>query len=165
MLGLGVFGAISNIILKKKGSPAADGSGRLEMKAEYRMLPMIPGSALIPIGLFLYGWSAYYSVQYVVPILGTCILGIGNLAVFMSINLYLIDAFTIYAASALAANAVIRSIAGAVLPLAGERMYGALGLGWGNSLLAFIAVALIPVPWFLYTKGEWLRNKFPMKGL
>lgn len=78
---------------------------------------------------------------------------------------YLVDAFTIYAASALAANTLIRSIAGAVLPLAGLQMYAALGMGWGNSLLAFIALALLPVPFFIIKKGEWLRTKFPLKDL
>jgi hypothetical protein len=40
----------------------------------------------------------------------------------MPIATYLIDAYQIYAASALAANAVLRSLAGAVLPLAGPKM-------------------------------------------
>jgi len=79
--------------------------------------------------------------------------------------MYLIDAFTIYAASALAANTVVRSVAGAVLPLAGLSMYEALGLGWGNSLLGFIAAALIPVPILILRYGEWLRNRFEIKNL
>lgn len=78
---------------------------------------------------------------------------------------YLVDAFTVYAASALAGNTVVRSIVGAVLPLCGLQMYEALGLGWGNSLLGFIAVALIPVPFFVMKKGEWLRTKYALKNL
>lgn len=50
----------------------------------------------------------------------------------MTINTYLVDAFTIHAASAMAANTVLRSIFGAVLPLCGLKMYAKLGLGWGN---------------------------------
>lgn len=41
----------------------------------------------------------------------------------------------------MAANTVFRSLAGALLPLAGPKMYAALGLGWGDSLLRFIALA------------------------
>jgi hypothetical protein len=63
---------------------------------------------------------------------------------------YIVDTFDIYSASALAANMVLRSLGGAFLPLAGEDMYATLGLGWGNSLLAFIAVALIPVPFAIF---------------
>jgi hypothetical protein len=72
---------------------------------------------------------------------------IGNIAVFMCITTYLIDAFTIYAASAMAANTAVRCMMGALLPLAGQSMYQSMGLGWGNSLLGYIAVLCIPVPW------------------
>ena len=73
--------------------------------------------------------------------------------------------FSIYAASALATNTVIRSIAGAVLPLAGLPMYRALGLGWGNSLLGFIAIGLMPMSIVLLKYGERVRKRFEIKGL
>lgn len=76
----------------------------------------------------------------------------------MPIQLYLVDAFTIYAASALAANTVLRSLVGAILPLAGRQMYMTLGLGWGNSLLAFIALAMCPIPLIFYKYGERIRT-------
>lgn len=68
------------------------------------------------------------------------------------------SAYTIYAASAMAANTVLRSLGGAVLPLAGRRMYASLGLGWGNSLLAFIALAMTPLIWFFLKYGERIRT-------
>lgn len=76
----------------------------------------------------------------------------------MTVSTYLVDAFTIYAASAMAANTVFRSLAGAVLPLAGGKMYQTLGLGWGNSLLGFIALALSPLPIIFYVYGERIRK-------
>ncbi|KAL9580008.1 MAG: hypothetical protein Q9212_004751 [Teloschistes hypoglaucus] len=76
------------------------------------------------------------------------------------LSTYLIDAFTNYAASALAAATVLRSVLGAVLPLAGPKMYESLGLGWGNSLLAFIALAFGVMPWAFYRYGERLRTRF-----
>ena len=83
----------------------------------------------------------------------------------MCLQMYLVDAFAIYAASALAANTVVRSIAGAVLPLCGLKMYEALGLGWGNSLLGFIALAMVPLPFLIRKYGEYLRTKFALKNL
>jgi hypothetical protein len=77
----------------------------------------------------------------------------------------LVDTFTLYAASALAANTVVRSIFGAVLPLCGLRMYHALGLGWGNSLLAFVSLPLIPVAFLIVKYGELIRTKYPVKNL
>ena len=76
----------------------------------------------------------------------------------MPIQTYLVDAFTLHSASALAANTVLRSLVGALLPLAGQKMYAVLGLGWGNSLLAFIAIGLCPIPWIFYKYGERIRK-------
>lgn len=81
----------------------------------------------------------------------------------MPIQTYLVDAFTIYAASALAANTVLRSIFGAVLPLGGQQMYEKLGLGWGNSLLAFIALAFSPIPYLILRYGERMRKGSTLK--
>jgi hypothetical protein len=75
----------------------------------------------------------------------------------MTVATYLVDAFTVYSASVIAANTVFRALGGAVLPLAGGKMYAALGIGWGNSLLAFIAVALAPLPLVFYFYGERIR--------
>lgn len=71
------------------------------------------------------------------------------------------------AASALASNTVVRSLAGAGFPVsslqlprnraffnvisqlfAGE-MYKALGPQWASSLLGFVAVAMMPIPFVL----------------
>jgi hypothetical protein len=71
----------------------------------------------------------------------------------------------VYAASAIAANTIIRSIFGGLLPLSGLKMYDALGYGWGNSLLAFVALAMVSVPLFFYKYGEGIRKnpRFQMK--
>jgi hypothetical protein len=76
----------------------------------------------------------------------------------MPIMTYLIDAYTLYAASVIAANTVLRSLLGALLPLAGPPMYDALGYGWGNSLLGFIALGMIPIPFFFWFYGERIRT-------
>lgn len=156
LLGVLAFAAVSDRILKRK-------SAKGEMKPEYRIPPMIPGGFLIPIGLFWYGWSAKEHTHWIVPILGTMIIGMGNLAAFMCVSTYLVDAFPLYAASALSANTVIRSILGALLPLAGQQMYETLGVGWGNSLLAFIAVAFLPIPFMFYLWGEKIRTRYPLQ--
>lgn len=151
MLGIVIFGALSDRLVKalSKGG---------EMKPEYRLPPLIPGSLFIPMGLFWYGWSAQHHLHWIMPIIGTMWVGFGMLATFMPIQTYLVDAFTVHAASAIAANTVLRSAVGAFLPLAGPAMYKALGLGWGNSLLGFIAIALAPISIFFYKYGERVRK-------
>lgn len=75
----------------------------------------------------------------------------------------MVDSFTNFAASALAAVTFLRSIAGGLIPLAGTPMFNALGVGWGCSTLAFIAVALCPIPLLLTRYGELIRTKFPVR--
>ncbi|MCJ1470930.1 hypothetical protein MMC07_009578 [Pseudocyphellaria aurata] len=151
LVGVFIFGMASDRIVKAKSV-----SG--EMKPEYRLPPMIPGSFAVPFGLLIYGWSAENEVHWFVPIFGTSLVGLGILATFMPIQAYLIDAYTIHAASAIAANTVLRSLVGALLPLAGPSMYKNLGLGWGNSLLALIALAMCPIPVIFYKYGERIRT-------
>lgn len=76
----------------------------------------------------------------------------------MPTQTYLVDAFTVYAASVTAAATVFRSLVGALLPLAGNSMYDALGLGWGTSVLGFIAVAFIPMPLVFWKYGQRIRE-------
>jgi hypothetical protein len=74
----------------------------------------------------------------------------------------MIDAFVEHAASAIAALTATRSLLGAVLPLAGGPMYEKLGLGWGNSLLGFISLALVPPVWLIYKHGASIRKNHPV---
>jgi MFS family permease len=125
---------------------------------EDRLPPLLVGSCLVPIGLFWYGWSAKALAHWIVPIIGTAIFGMGMEYIFLPIQVYLIDTFTIYATSAIAANTVVRSLFGAIVPLAGNALYSHLGLGWGNSLLAFIAIAFAPFSLVLVKFGARIRT-------
>ncbi|GME24691.1 putative mfs multidrug protein [Neofusicoccum parvum] len=154
ILGLALVGKLSDATLRRVKA----GGG--EMKPEHR-LPFVltgPPAACIPAGLFIYGWTVEYHEHWAIALFGTMLIGFGLLACMMCVQTYLVDAYTKYAASAMAANAVLRSVFGALLPLAGLDLYKALGLGWGNSLLAFLALALIPVPILFKIFGERIRN-------
>lgn len=136
-----------------------------ERKPEYRIFLLPIGAVLLPAGLFTYGWTAQYQVHWIVPIIAEGIAGLGIMTMFFSTILYLIDSFTIYAASALAANGFIRSTGGGLLPLAGLTMYSNLGVGWGNSVLGFISLATFPISLYLLKYGGYLRERFAVKSL
>ncbi|KAK3682264.1 general substrate transporter [Podospora appendiculata] len=155
MVGIAVFGSLSDKIVKARTSAGH------EHKPEVRLLPSFTISAglTIPIGLFGYGWTTYYQVHWIVPMLFVLIFSAGLMGVMMCIQNYLLDAYPRYAASVTAALTVLRSLAGALIPLGGLQMYDALGLGWGNSLLGFVSLALIPIPLFFYKYGERIRMK------
>ena len=72
----------------------------------------------------------------------------------------MIDAYTKYAASAIAAGNILRSMTTATLPLAGMPIYDTLGYGWGNSLLAFISLVLGAMAVLFRKYGEQWREKF-----
>ncbi|ETS86082.1 hypothetical protein PFICI_04107 [Pestalotiopsis fici W106-1] len=125
----------------------------------------IPGALAFPAGLFMYGWAIEARLHWIVPQIGTAITGFGSILIFISIQTYLVDAFVLYAASAIGANAVLRGTAGAFLPLCGLKMYDKLGWGWGNSLLGFVALAFAPLPWIFGVYGARIRKWTPQLNL
>lgn len=152
-IGMAILGTQSDKIVKQA-------MAKRKAKPEDR-LPLrltVPGAIGFPIGCFIYGWTTYYQVHWIVPIMATSLVGLGNLTALMTIQTYLVDAFTIHAASAIAANTVLRSLFGCLLPLGGLSMYNSLGLGWGNSLLGFVSLAFIPVPILFKFYGERIRT-------
>jgi hypothetical protein len=77
----------------------------------------------------------------------------------LPIQLYIVDTFT-YAASALAAGSVVRSLLGFVFPLFAFQMFETMGNGPGYSLLAGLAILIgWPFPVWIYFYGEKIRAK------
>ncbi|MCJ1343178.1 hypothetical protein MMC31_001370 [Peltigera leucophlebia] len=154
LIGLFYVGYFSDETLRRR---AAAGK-TITPEDRLPLIITIPGSLAFPIGLFVYGWSAEEHVHWIVPQIGTAITGFGSILIFIGIQTYLVDAFIEYAASVIGANAVLRGTAGALIPLGGLNMYDTLGWGWGNSLLAFIALAFAPMPWVFGLYGAKIRN-------
>jgi MFS family permease len=44
---------------------------------EYRLPPTIAGAFIVPAGLFMFAWTTYSSVHWIVPIIGSTIFGMG----------------------------------------------------------------------------------------
>ncbi len=129
---------------------------------EMRLVDCLYSACLLPMTFFWYGWTAQFHVHWIAPLLGLLPFSIGIIGIWQPLQAYIIDAYGHYAASGLAAFAVLRSIVAAFLPLAGPQMYATLGLGWGNSLLGFICIALIPVPVLIYRYGAVIRKRYPV---
>ncbi|KAL2063344.1 hypothetical protein VTL71DRAFT_5149 [Oculimacula yallundae] len=153
LVGVAIGGFLSDRILKYLTAKNAG-----EPKPEFRLPTMMVGAFIVPAGLFMYGWTAEAKTHWILPIIGTALLGAGMVIAFLASSTYLIDAYTAHAASVTAASLVLRSLLGALLPLAGRSMYASLGVGWGTSVLAFIAVALLPLPFVFYMYGQSIRE-------
>lgn len=130
--------------------------GKFEPEMRLAITPLF--GLCLPITFFWYGWTAQYKVHWMAPIMSFMPFGFGMMGLFLPITTYLVDAYPMYAASALAANVVARSLVGAMLPLAGPTLYANLNYGWGNSVLGFISIAMVPVPLLIYKFGKRMRT-------
>ncbi|KAI9154993.1 Efflux pump atB [Paramyrothecium foliicola] len=82
-------------------------SGKSE--PEYRLVPGILGSVMVPVGLFIFSWTSISGIHWMVPIIGSGLFGCGQILVFTGIFTFLVDAYPKYAASALASNGLFRT--------------------------------------------------------
>lgn len=133
------------------------------MKPEYRLPHMILGGITLPIGFFIYGWTAELHAHWIAPIIGTGVIGFGLILVSLPLTNYLVDAFQAHAASGQAVLLFTRCIVGSLLPLAAVPLYAKLGYGWGNSVLGFISLAFVPVPIAFLRFGERIRRNSKYK--
>jgi len=131
-------------------------------RPEFRVPLMLPGAVLVPAGLLVYGWCAQRRTHWLGPDVGAAVFAAGTMACFQCIQAYLVDTYTLYAASALAAATVLRSLAGFGFPLFAPRLFERLDYGWGTTLLAALAVLIgWPAPLLLWRYGEALRARSP----
>ncbi|KAI9671668.1 MAG: hypothetical protein M1831_003196 [Alyxoria varia] len=129
-------------------------------KPEYRLPLANIGSFLLPLTLFWFGWTIEYSVHWAAPICATVFYGLGQVAIFNCVQNYYIDAFPQFAASAIAAGAVTRSLVGGIVPLFASGLFERLGYGWGWSTFGFLIMFLSPSPFLFMRYGEKLRKRF-----
>jgi MFS family permease len=154
LFGLAVFGYIHGTLPKHFKHPS---------KPEIQLLPMIVGAPLASIGLLIFGWAVEKEVHWMVAVLGMSIFSMSLVGFMFPMSTYLVSVFKFYAASALAATSIMRMLSGALIPLCADRLYHRFGDGWGNTLLAGLALCLTPVPWFFYKKGEYLRERYAVQ--
>lgn len=117
-------------------------------------------ACLTPIGQLWFSWTCVpRSIHWAAPIAAGIPFGAGNTAIFIYASNYLVHSYGIYAASAMAGNAVIRSFLGGTLPLAGPALYSRIGANWAGTLLGLLEVLIIPIPFMFYRYGATIRRK------
>ncbi|KAL8279684.1 hypothetical protein RQP46_007997 [Phenoliferia psychrophenolica] len=129
---------------------------------EARLPVGIAGGVCLVVGLAWFAGSAGPKVHWIVPILAGVPFGAGLVFVFLSLMNYLIDAYTVYAASVLAANSVLRSLFGMAFPLFTTDMYKNLGVNWASAVPGFLALACFPFSIIFWKYGARIRAKSTM---
>lgn len=129
-------------------------------RPEFRVPIMIPGALLVPAGLLIFGWTAEYHTHWIGPNIGAALMTSGVIVGFQCIQGYLVDTYSRYAASAVGATTVLRSIAGFGFPLFAPDLYSSLGYGKGNTVLAAVGILIgWPAPFLLWRYGPYLRAR------
>jgi hypothetical protein len=149
---------------------------------ELRLYPAMIGSFGLPTGLFWFGWTSKADISWVSPTVAIMLFAWGNLCVFISTSQYMVDTYRgITVASAMSANSLARYGLAGAFPLFILQsksslnfensieliapVYSKLHISWASSFLGFVAIALLPVPWVLFTTGKRLRALSKFEGL
>lgn len=130
------------------------------------------GGFLLPLSLFWFAWYIVFlglhpavfthiylrtsqpSIHWIVPILAGVPFGIAVAQILQSLTAYLLDAYTIYAASAIAATVVLRSLLAMAFPLFSPSLFSAVGDQWASTLFAFLALICTPMPILFWVSAE-----------
>lgn len=127
------------------------------------------GSCMMPIGVFIFGWTASPDIHWMGPIIGAAIFAIGAFIIFQTLFNYLSMSFWRYMASVFAGNCLFRSVIAGCFPLFAHPLFTNLGsekfpVGWGSSVLGFICVGMIAIPILFYINGPKLRARSRYAG-
>lgn len=131
-----------------------------EARPEFRLPLANIGAIFIPVSLFWFAWTVEKHAHWFATISSTFFYGIGQVMILNCTQNYFIDSFEKYAASAIDAGTVFRSLVGGIIPLFAPALFKSLGYGWGISTFAFVSIVLAPAPILFYVYGEKIREKY-----
>lgn len=80
-----VFACMSDKILRRmrmRKNGSKDGDGEM-MKPEYKLPLTVISGVIMPVGFFWYGWAAQAKIHWIMPFVGTAVLGYGNAIVYV----------------------------------------------------------------------------------
>lgn len=154
---IGIFFAMLVMPFQERWYKAATVDGP---RPEARLFPMMIGAIVLPIGLFIFGFTgAYAHVHWIGPCVGGALFGFAMLMLYIAANSYIVDSYANFAASAIAAKTLTRSEVGASVPLWVTQMFHNMGFQYAGLLLALIGCCLAPIPFLFYYKGEAVRQR------
>ncbi|KAL6229182.1 hypothetical protein BDW75DRAFT_250022 [Aspergillus navahoensis] len=126
---------------------------------EWRLRPTMLGGPVFTLGLFWFGWTGFTSrIHWAVPAAAGIPIGFGILCIFLPCFNYLVDAYLPVAASAVAANIILRSAFASAFPLFTRQMFENMKVQWAATMLGCLAAVLVPIPYVFKALGPRLRR-------
>lgn len=116
-------------------------------------------ATLLPVGLFIFGFTSTPTTHWISPTIAICLATMGIFSVYLATFNYLADVYHTYASSALAAQSCCRNVLGGVFPLVALPLFKNLGNAGAGGLLGGIGLALTFVPWVLVFFGSKVRAR------
>jgi len=153
------IGALLSTILSIYQEKIARHYGKLSSTPEGRLYFSCIESALLPIGLFWFGWSSFPSTHWIVPTIAVGVATMGIFSVYLAVFNYLADTYHRYASSALAAQSFCRNMLGGVFPLVTGAMFHRMTFAGASSFLGGVGAVLTIVPWVLVFFGPRIRAR------
>ncbi|KZT70822.1 MFS general substrate transporter [Daedalea quercina L-15889] len=126
-------------------------------------MPMF-AAILFPAGMFIYAWCTYTRVNWIALAIGIVLIMWALFIIYLAVFTYLADCYGPWASSALAGQSLFRNLMGMAFPMFTTQMFDKLTYHWANTIFAFIAVAMIPIPYILFYKGPSIRWRGRFSG-
>lgn len=89
-------------------------------------------------------------MHWIVPIVGSAFFGTGIAQILQSLTSYLMDAYEVYFASAVASTIVLRSVCAAFLPQVVPMMFSRLGDETAMSVFGVLGLVCTPIPFLFW---------------
>ncbi len=152
-------GSMLSTVLSIYQEKIAKHYGKLSSTPEGRLYFACIESALLPIGLFWFGWTSFPSIHWIVPTMAIACATIGIFSIYLAVFNYLADTYHRYASSALAAQSFCRNMLGGIFPLVTGAMFNHMTFAGASSFLGGVGALLTVVPWVLVFYGPKIRAR------
>ncbi|PVH92357.1 putative MFS transporter [Periconia macrospinosa] len=126
---------------------------------EHRLVPGIFAAALIPPGMFIFGYASKSEISWAAPTVGIALYAAASYILVNCIFVYLPISYPRYAASIFAANGFLRSAIACGAIHFSQPLFGNLGVGNGCAVLGGVAAGCAILFVFLYWYGPQLRAR------
>jgi DHA1 family multidrug resistance protein-like MFS transporter len=126
---------------------------------ESQLRPALAATFLLPLGLFLFGWTSDGTIHWIASVIGITLYSMGTFIILQCLSVYLPEIYPRYSASLFAANDFCRSTLAAAAIHFAIPLYDDLGIGKGVSVLGGLSVLGVVGMWYIYRAGASLRAK------
>ncbi|KAG6379526.1 major facilitator superfamily domain-containing protein [Boletus reticuloceps] len=126
---------------------------------EARLYLVCVAALCLPIGMFIFAWTASPKIHWIAPIVGLSVFMSGVMVIFQVTFLYLADCYNTYASSAQAGQSLFRNSMALVFPLFTQQMFVTLTYKWALTLFAILALVMAPTPFVLFFYGSRIRAR------